>query len=99
MSDSVKKPAVDVVIVGFGWTGAIMAKELTEAGLRVVALERGPYRDTYPDGIYPTTLDELTFVQRGKLFQDMAKSSFAMSTRRKRKACLFCSLAWWTSMP
>ncbi|WP_288754255.1 hypothetical protein, partial [uncultured Pseudomonas sp.] len=33
---------VDAVIVGFGWTGAIMAKELTEAGLHVVALERGP---------------------------------------------------------
>ena len=31
---------VDAVIVGFGWTGAIMAKELTEAGLNVVALER-----------------------------------------------------------
>lgn len=31
----------DVAIVGFGWVGAIMAKELTEAGLNVVALERG----------------------------------------------------------
>ena len=41
---------VDVAIVGFGWCGAIMAKELTEAGLRVVALERGPARDTQPDG-------------------------------------------------
>ncbi len=28
-----------------GWK-AIMAKELTEAGLNVVALERGPMRDT-----------------------------------------------------
>ncbi len=36
----------DVAIVGFGWVGAIMAKELTEAGLNVVALERGPMRDT-----------------------------------------------------
>jgi len=32
---------VDVVIVGLGWTGGILAKELTEAGLKVVALERG----------------------------------------------------------
>ncbi|WP_368769717.1 hypothetical protein, partial [Pseudomonas aeruginosa] len=24
---------VDAVVVGFGWTGAILAKELTEAGL------------------------------------------------------------------
>ena len=71
-----KLPAVDVVIVGFGWTGAIMAKELTEAGLKVVALERGKYRDTYPDGAYPNTIDELTYLQRWKLFQDMSKSSF-----------------------
>ena len=39
----------DVAIVGFGWVGAIMAKELTEAGLNVVALERGQMciRDSY----------------------------------------------------
>ena len=75
MADITLKP-VDVVIVGFGWTGAIMAKELTEAGLNVLALERGPYRDTYPDGAYPKTLDELTYIQRSKIFQDMSKSSF-----------------------
>ena len=37
----IKKPQVDAVLVGFGWTGAIMGMELTEAGLNVVALERG----------------------------------------------------------
>lgn len=66
---------VDAVIVGFGWTGAIMAKELTEAGLKVVALERGANRDTYPDGAYPKTLDELPYLQRWKLFQDLSKST------------------------
>jgi gluconate 2-dehydrogenase alpha chain len=75
MADSTM-PEVDVAIVGFGWTGAIMAKELTEAGLRVVALERGAYRDTYPDGAYPNTIDELTYLQRWKLFQNMSASSF-----------------------
>ena len=50
----------DVAIVGFGWVGAIMAKELTEAGLNVVALERGPMRDNWPDGAYPQVIDELT---------------------------------------
>jgi gluconate 2-dehydrogenase alpha chain len=68
--------SVDAVIVGFGWTGAIMAKELTEAGLTVVALERGEYRDTYPDGAYPKTIDELTYQQRWKLYQNLHKSSF-----------------------
>ena len=33
---------VDAVLVGFGWTGAIMGQELCEAGLNVLALERGP---------------------------------------------------------
>ncbi|MCT4494698.1 GMC family oxidoreductase [Bosea minatitlanensis] len=65
----------DVVIVGFGWAGAIMAKELTEAGLRVVALERGPARDTQPDGAYPKVLDELTYNIRKKLFQDLSRET------------------------
>lgn len=33
---------VDAVIVGAGASGGVMAKELAEAGLRVVVLERGP---------------------------------------------------------
>ena len=32
---TVEKP-VDVVIVGFGWTGAIMAIELAQATLRTI---------------------------------------------------------------
>ena len=39
-----KLKEVDVVIVGLGWTGGILAKELTEAGMKVVALERGGMR-------------------------------------------------------
>lgn len=73
-----KKPHVDAVIVGFGWTGAILAKELTEAGLNVVALERGEYRDTYPDGAYPNTIDELTYNIRKKLFLDLSKTTVSI---------------------
>ncbi|MBB3102966.1 gluconate 2-dehydrogenase alpha chain [Azomonas macrocytogenes] len=65
----------DAVIVGFGWAGAIMAKELTEAGLNVVALERGPMQDTYPEGSYPQVIDELTYNIRRKLFQDISKET------------------------
>ena len=85
MAEVTMKP-VDVVIVGFGWTGAIMAKELTEAGLNVVALERGEYRDTYPDGAYPKTIDELAYLQRWKLFQDMSKSAFTFREDTKSEA-------------
>ncbi len=59
--------------LAFGWVGAIMAKELTEAGLNVVALERGPMRDTRPDGAYPQVIDELTYNIRRKLFRDLSK--------------------------
>jgi gluconate 2-dehydrogenase alpha chain len=61
-----------VVIVGFGWTGAIMGMELTETGLSVLALERGEQRDTYPDFAYPRIADELTYGIRLKLEQEMA---------------------------
>lgn len=65
----------DVVIVGFGWVGAIMARELTQAGLSVVALERGPMRDTWPDGAYPSSIDELTHNSRHLLFQNLSKTT------------------------
>ena len=41
-----KLPSVDVVFVGFGWTAAILAQELTDVGLQCLALERGGWRDT-----------------------------------------------------
>ncbi|HEY2623728.1 MAG TPA: GMC family oxidoreductase, partial [Dyella sp.] len=56
---------VDVVIVGFGWTGAIMAMELADAGINILALERGDYRDTSPDFAYPRSADELAYGIRG----------------------------------
>lgn len=62
---------VDAVIVGFGWTGAIMAKELTDAGLNVVALERGDYQDTKNTAKYPNVADELKYSVRGDLFQKL----------------------------
>ena len=39
-----KLKEVDVVAVGLGWTGAILARELTKVGLNVVALEKGQDR-------------------------------------------------------
>ncbi|PAV70184.1 hypothetical protein WR25_08016 [Diploscapter pachys] len=55
-----------------------MAKELTEAGLQVLALERGPARDTYPDGVYPQTMDELTYNSRKKLFMDISRETVTL---------------------
>ncbi|EPO6706487.1 GMC family oxidoreductase [Pseudomonas aeruginosa] len=69
---------VDAVIVGFGWTGAIMGMELTDAGLEVVALERGNYQDTSPDFSYPQIADELSYSIRGKLFQPLTRETVSI---------------------
>lgn len=72
---TIKNDPVDVVIVGFGWTGSVMAMELAKTGLKIVALERGEQRDTYPDFAYPRIVDELTYGPRLKLFQNPAKDT------------------------
>jgi gluconate 2-dehydrogenase alpha chain len=65
-------PPVDVVLVGFGWTAAIMAQELTEAGLNVLAIERGGWRDTSTDFAVTFAQDELRYYWRRALFQEPA---------------------------
>lgn len=66
---------VDAVIVGFGWTGAIFAKELTDAGLNVVALERGAPRNTDPDFQPGRIHDELAYAVRHQLMQDVKRET------------------------
>ncbi len=61
-------PAKDVVVIGLGWTGAILANELTDAGLNVVAIERGPWRDTASDFPPSYAPDELRYRIRHDLF-------------------------------
>jgi gluconate 2-dehydrogenase alpha chain len=69
------KPKADVVIVGMGWTGAIMAKELTDAGLHVVVLERGADRDTQPDFAYPKVVDELEGSVHRRYLQSLSQET------------------------
>ncbi len=63
-----KLPATDVVIIGLGWTGSIVAKSMTDAGFRVVAIERGPWRDTATDFPPNYAPDELRYALRHDLF-------------------------------
>src|SRR5436305_15140848 len=63
-----KLPAKDVVIIGLGWTGSILGHELASAGLDVVAIERGPWRDTASDFPPSYSPDELRFAIRPDLF-------------------------------
>ena len=41
-------PEADVVVVGSGFGGSISANRLSLAGLKVLVLERGPWRDSLP---------------------------------------------------
>lgn len=61
---------VDVVIVGVGMVGSIVAKELAAAGYKVVGLERGEARFTVPEFQSPAVHDELRFDIRKALMQD-----------------------------
>jgi gluconate 2-dehydrogenase alpha chain len=61
---------VDVVIIGLGWTGGILAKELSQAGLKVVALERGAYRTPEEAFTVPHIRDELEYSSRTGLMID-----------------------------
>src|SRR5689334_6819002 len=65
-----KLPPRDVVLVGFGWTAAILGQELTDVGLQVTALERGAWRDTPTDFAVTFAQDELRYYWRRDLFQE-----------------------------
>lgn len=82
---------VDVVLVGLGWTGGILAKELTEAGLKVLALERGGGRSTASDYQVPNIRDELRYVVRHDLMQNTARRSGSVCLNRKPR---FISGRW-----
>jgi gluconate 2-dehydrogenase alpha chain len=70
-----KLPSVDVLLIGFGWTGAIVGQELTGAGLQVLALERGSWRDAPTDFAVTFAQDELRYYWRRALFQEPAQQT------------------------
>ena len=73
-----KLKEVDVLLVGLGWTGGILAKELTEAGHQVVALERGAMRSTENDFAVPRIRDDLRYASRNDLMQNPAKDTLTI---------------------
>src|SRR5689334_9714478 len=82
---SVNKP-VDVVLVGMGWTGALLAKEISAAGLRVVGLERGFDRQTVPDFQAPAMHDELRYSVQNGLMQDPARETITFRNNPDQEA-------------
>jgi gluconate 2-dehydrogenase alpha chain len=81
-----KLKEIDVVIVGIGWTGGILAKELLQAGLKVVALERGAMRSTPDDYALPGIRDELRYVQRQDLMMDTARDTLTVRNEPSQEA-------------
>lgn len=82
----------DAVIVGLGWTGSILGMELTDAGLDVLALERGEDRDTVPEFAYPKMIDELKYGVRLGLMQRPADSTLTIRRSLQETALPYRSL-------
>jgi choline dehydrogenase-like flavoprotein len=82
-----KPEPVDVCIIGAGASGATAAKVLTESGLRVVLLERGPWRK--PESF---SSDELANVHRFNLWPDplLNPRTFRESAEEEARIELFC---------
>ncbi|HVH59510.1 MAG TPA: FAD-dependent oxidoreductase, partial [Candidatus Sulfotelmatobacter sp.] len=69
-------PAVDVVIVGGGWAGLLIAKELgARTSLSIVVLERGPSRQSSD---YSTDMDELDYAIRLRMMQDLSSETVTL---------------------
>lgn len=81
-----KLPSVDVVLVGFGWTASIIAQELTEAGLQVLALERGKWRDTVPDFASTHVQDELRYAARNQNIEAPDRNTVTFRNSRDQQA-------------
>lgn len=82
-----KLPKVDVVCVGFGMVGGIIANELSKRApnLRIVGLERGPFRDTYPDFL-EDHFDEWKYAVQSELFQDLSRNTITFRNDMKQTA-------------
>ena len=75
---------VDVAIVGGGWAGLLMAKELgARTGISVTVLERGAPRNAAD---YLTGMDELDYAIRFRMMQDPSKETVTFRNTSKDTA-------------
>ena len=81
-----KLKEVDVVTIGVGMTGAMLAKEFTMAGLSVVGLERGADRRPNEETVIPRIRDELRYSVRHGLMQDTRRDTLTFRNRHAETA-------------
>ena len=79
-------PHRDAVIIGLGWTGSILAYELADAGLDVIAIERGPWRNSATDYAPNYAQDELRYRIRHELFLRPAQTTFTFRNKMSETA-------------
>ena len=67
-------PRVDVVTVGAGWTAAVLAWKLTQAGQSVVSIEQGPARWANPH--FQHNHDGVRYTLRKAMMVNLAKETW-----------------------
>jgi gluconate 2-dehydrogenase alpha chain len=92
-----KLKEVDVVCIGMGFAGSILAKEMAAMGLKVVGLERGAPRHTVPDFQAPLIHDELKYSVRKHFMQDVHTE--AMTFRNSHKEVALPIRQWEAFLP
>ena len=85
-SNAKRLPEAEVVILGMGLVGSILARELTRAGMNVLALERGEPRSTVPDFQGPAMHDELNYAVRKAMMQDTARETLTFRNQASQTA-------------
>lgn len=81
-----KRQKADVVIVGLGWAGSLIAEELTRAGLEVVAIERGPWLEASSDHPPAVDADEFRWDTRRDLILPPAIETLTVRNDRTQTA-------------
>ena len=77
-------PHTDVAIIGGGWTGLLIAKELgARTSLSVTVLERGAPRKKED---YVTGMDELDYNVRFSMMQDYSRETATLRYTRRDRA-------------
>ena len=80
------RPRTDAVIVGLGWCGSLMAEELSRAGLNVVAIERGAWREAATDFPPSVDTDELRWDTRRSMLMPPAVEALTFRNTSSERA-------------